>query len=114
MTKYLIGKKRRKIRVRAGLLMAKKRLRLSVFRSNKYLYAQIIDDKAGQTKVSATTKELKEKATKLEKARSLGKIIAEKALKAGIKEVVFDRGSYKFHGRVKSLAEGAREGGLKF
>ncbi|MDP3954782.1 MAG: 50S ribosomal protein L18 [bacterium] len=114
MTKYLIGKKRRKIRVRAGFLKAKMRPRLSVFRSNKYLYAQIIDDKAGKTKVNATTKELKEKAPKLEEARTLGKIIAEKALKVGIKEVVFDRGSYKFHGRVKSLAEGAREGGLKF
>lgn len=95
------------------------RLRLAVFRSNKSIYAQIIDDDKGKTLVAVDEKNLKtekgaKKATKAEKARLVGEILAKKAIKAGIKQVKFDRRSYKYHGRVKALAEGAREGGLEF
>ncbi len=91
--------------------------RLSVFRSNSDIYAQIIDDVAGKTLVSASSK-IKEIATqkvnKVEQAKLVGKAVAEKAIQAGIKAVCFDRNGYLYHGRVKSLADGAREGGLKF
>ncbi len=91
--------------------------RLSVFRSNKAIYAQIIDDLAGKTLAAASSqpKDIGEpKLTKVEKAREVGKVIAERAKEAGIARIVFDRNGYLYHGRVKSLAEGAREGGLKF
>lgn len=95
-----------------------KRLRLAVFRSNKYIYAQIIDDEKGHTLVAASEKDLKlkkgEKLTKTQRARMVGKILAEKAVGKKIFYVWFDRRKYKYHGRVKALAEGAREGGLKF
>ena len=93
------------------------RPRLSVYRSNKEIYAQVIDDNEGKTLVSSSSrdKELtKAKGTKTEIAALVGKALAEKALKAGIEAVAFDRGGNLYHGRVKSLAEGAREGGLKF
>lgn len=86
-----------------------KRLRLSVFRSNKYIYGQVIDDKRGITLVEANSKSLKTKETE-----EVGKLLAKKAIKKGIKTVWFDRGKYKYHGKVKALAEGAREGGLNF
>ncbi|MBM3418338.1 MAG: 50S ribosomal protein L18 [Bacteroidetes bacterium] len=90
--------------------------RLSVFRSNKQIYAQLIDDLTGKTIVSAGS--LKEKANKegnkINQATAVGKLIAEKAQKAGISSVVFDRNGYLYHGRVKSLADAAREGGLNF
>ena len=89
--------------------------RLSVFRSNAGIYVQVIDDLSGKTLVSASTKDLKsEKGTKVELSKKVGVAIAEKAKAAGVTEVVFDRGGYLYHGRVKALAEGAREGGLKF
>jgi large subunit ribosomal protein L18 len=91
--------------------------RLSVFRSNKQIYVQVIDDITGKTLVAACSKqdEIKaKKITKVEQAKQVGKLIAEKAKEAGINTVVFDRNGYLYHGRVKSLAEGAREGGLKF
>lgn len=93
--------------------------RLSVFRSSKQIYCQIIDDSLGRTLAAASSLEkanresLKKGAT-VEAARVIGQQIAERALQAGISEVVFDRGAYVYHGRVKALAEGAREGGLKF
>ena len=90
--------------------------RLAVYRSNKNIYAQIIDDVAGKTLVVAATNE-KDFGTyggNVEGAKKLGALVAERALKAGIENVVFDRGGYLYHGRVKALAEGAREGGLKF
>ncbi|HMB64335.1 MAG TPA: 50S ribosomal protein L18 [Eudoraea sp.] len=93
------------------------RPRLSVFRSNKEIYAQVIDDSKGVTLVSASSKDKelgKAKGTKSEIANQVGKAIAEKAKKAGIETVAFDRGGNLYHGRVKSLAEGAREAGLKF
>ena len=111
---------RRKARVRRSLReRAYGRPRLSVFRSSKQIYAQIIDDQQGVTLVSASSLEkdqreaLKTGAT-VEAATLIGKLIAERAVAKGIKEVVFDRGGYIYHGRVKALADGAREGGLDF
>jgi large subunit ribosomal protein L18 len=88
--------------------------RLSVFRSNTGIYVQLIDDLTGKTLASSSSKELKVKGPKSELSKKVGVSIAEKAKAAGISEVVFDRGGYLYHGRVKALAEGAREGGLKF
>jgi len=91
--------------------------RLSVFRSNKDIYAQLIDDKQGVTLVSASSREkniFSEGGNKVDKSIKVGKLIAERAKAAGIETCVFDRGGYLYHGRVKSLADGAREGGLKF
>ncbi|WP_396159686.1 50S ribosomal protein L18 [Flavobacterium sp.] len=89
--------------------------RLSVFRSNKEIYAQIIDDVNGVTLVAASSRDKGvSKGTKIETANAVGKLIAEKALKAGVSTIAFDRGGNLYHGRVKSLAEGAREAGLKF
>lgn len=110
---------RRHKRVRKKVFGTPERPRLCVFRSNKHIYAQIIDDTIGHTLVSASTidPELREKLQKTwnkEAAREVGKLIAKRALEKGIKKVVFDRGGYKYHGRVKELAEGAREGGLVF
>lgn len=90
--------------------------RLSVFRSNKEIYAQLIDDVNGVTLVAASSRDkgLETNGTNIERAEAVGKLIAEKALKAGLENVTFDRGGYLYHGRVKSLAEGARAAGLKF
>ena len=91
--------------------------RLSVFRSNSGIYAQLVDDKAGKTLMAAGSddKSIKDsKATKVEQAKLVGKLIAEKANTSGITSVVFDRNGYLYHGRIKSLADGAREAGLKF
>ncbi|WP_026606351.1 50S ribosomal protein L18 [Methylocapsa acidiphila] len=111
---------RRRSRVRRSLqARAYGKPRLSVFRSSKQIYCQIIDDEAGRTLASASSLEkanresLKTGAT-VEAAKLIGKLIAERATEAGVKEVVFDRGAYMYHGRVKALAEGAREGGLSF
>jgi large subunit ribosomal protein L18 len=111
---------RRRARVRRSLkARAGGKPRLSVFRSSKQIYAQIIDDTKGVTLVAASTLEkdqrsaLKTGAT-VEAASVVGKLVAERALAAGVKEVVFDRGAYIYHGRVKALADAAREGGLQF
>jgi len=89
--------------------------RLSVFRSNKEIYAQLIDDVNGTTLLAASSREKGvTKGTNVETANAVGKLVAEKALKAGIETVTFDRGGYLYHGRIQSLAEGAREAGLKF
>ena len=93
--------------------------RLSVFRSNNYIYAQVIDDVKGVTLAAASSleKDLREKLSSkgnADAAAQVGKLVAERALKAGVKTVVFDRGGYRFHGRVKALADGAREAGLTF
>ena len=91
------------------------RPRLAVYRSSKGIYAQVIDDAAGTTLVSASTLGLKgASGTKTEKATEVGKLVAQRAKDAGIDTVVFDRGGYLYHGRVKALADGAREGGLEF
>ncbi len=88
--------------------------RLSVYRSNHAIYAQIIDDSTGHTLVAASSRENGATGTKIDQAKSVGKLIAEKAIGEKISSVVFDRGGYLYHGRVKALAEGAREGGLQF
>jgi large subunit ribosomal protein L18 len=100
-------------RVRAKISGTSSRPRLSVFRSANAVYAQLIDDEKNKTIVSSSCRETKEKS-KTDKAFKVGELIAEKALAKKIKEVVFDRGGYKYHGRVKQLAEGARKKGLKF
>ena len=106
-----------KSRIRKVVSGTESRPRLAVFRSNKEIYAQVVDDVTGKT-ISAASSRDKEissaKGTKSEIATLVGKSVAEKALKAGIETIAFDRGGYQYHGRVKSLAEGAREGGLKF
>lgn len=101
-------------RIRGRIEGTGTRPRLSVFRSNKQIYAQIIDDVKGVTLASASSAKLAEKVTKTETASLVGKMIAEKAIASGITQVVFDRSGYLYHGRIKSLAEGAREGGLIF
>lgn len=106
---------RRHRKIRSTISGTEKRPRLSVFRSNRGLFIQLIDDVSGKTLLSANSKELKDdKGKKVEIAFKLGKILAEKANKNKITKVVFDRGGYKYHGRVKAVADGAREGGLIF
>ena len=105
--------KRRKTKVRSKTLGTTQRPRLSVYRSNKYLYAQIINDEKAITLVAVNEKELKGKVKKEEKSQLLGELLAKKAKKKKITKVVFDRGGYKYHGRVEKFAEGARKGGLK-
>ena len=113
-------KARRIARVRRAVRKAGAgRARLSVFRSSKHIYAQVIDDAAGRTLAAASSieKDLREKlktGADTAAAAEVGKLLAERAVKAGVKDVVFDRGGYLFHGRVKALADGAREGGLNF
>lgn len=109
----LIKRDRRRSKIRFKVRGTSERPRLSVFRSNTSVFLQIIDDTENKTIVSANMKEIK-KGTKTEKAKELGKVIAEKALAKKIKTVVFDRGGYKYHGRVQAVADGAREAGLEF
>lgn len=106
-----------KYRVRKKVNGSEQKPRLSVFRSNKQIYAQLINDEKGVTLVAASSREkamAEKKGPKSEMAKEVGKLLAEKAKETGIEQVVFDRNGYLYHGRVKSLAEGAREGGLKF
>ncbi|WP_264559577.1 50S ribosomal protein L18 [Flavobacterium sp. N2270] len=108
-------RQRIKFRIRKTVSGTAAQPRLSVFRSNKEIYAQVIDDVNGVTLVSASSRENEVvKGTNVETANAVGKLVAERALKAGINTISFDRGGYLYHGRVKSLAEGAREAGLKF
>ena len=113
----MISKKDRrnkiKARIRGRISGTAERPRLCVFRSNKQIYAQVIDEIAGNTLVSASSKGITE-GNKSEIAAKVGEAVAKKALEAGICTVVFDRNGFLFHGRVKSLADGARKGGLKF
>ena len=104
-------------RVRAKVYGTSKIPRLSVFKSNKHIFGQIIDDAAGKTIVSSVIKSKSKtdlKGKKTETAKTIGQILAKKALEKGIKQVVFDRGGFKYHGRIKAFADGAREAGLKF
>ncbi|MEO0293728.1 MAG: 50S ribosomal protein L18 [candidate division WOR-3 bacterium] len=114
-----IRRQRRKLRVRSKIFGTSERPRLSVVRTNKHIYAQVIDDFKGHTLVQASTldKEIREKLkgkTLKEKAKEIGIFLAERCKKENIEKVVFDKGRFAYHGCVKSLAEGAREGGLKF
>jgi len=108
-------RQRIRFRIRKTISGVATKPRLSVFRSNKEIYAQLIDDVNGVTILAASSRE-KEigKGTNIEVATAVGKLVAEKALKAGIEVITFDRGGYLYHGRIKSLAEGARAAGLKF
>ncbi len=105
------------LRIRKTISGSAERPRLCVFRSNKEIYAQLIDDLSGKTITAASSRDkdiAAAKTNKSETAKLVGKAIAEKATKSGVEAVVFDRGGYLYHGRIKQLAEGAREGGLKF
>jgi large subunit ribosomal protein L18 len=118
-TKFTRRKQRVRTRIRRQAETGKPRARLSIFRSGKNIYAQVIDDAKGVTVAAASTldadlkKSLKSTANR-DAATAVGKLVAARATKAGVKQVVFDRAGYLFHGRVKALAEGAREGGLEF
>ena len=120
MSKMKVTNARRKVRVRNALKRsAGGRLRLSVHRSSKHIYAQVIDDAKGETLAAASSMEKSlrdggKTGANIEAAAAVGKLVAERALKGGVKEVVFDRGQYLYHGRVKALADAAREGGLNF
>ena len=115
-TKKDIRRTKIKYRIRHKVNGTAEKPRLSVFRSNKEIYAQVIDDVKGVTLAAASTLEkgVEKSGTKSEMAAKIGKLVAERALAAGINSVVFDRNGYLYHGRVKSLADAAREGGLKF
>jgi large subunit ribosomal protein L18 len=110
------ARKRRHARVRKALRGTTVRPRLAVYRSNRYIYAQVIDDDNGTTLVAASSQEepLRTKTLTVDTAGEVGKLVGERAKEAGITSVVFDRGGYRFHGRVKALADGAREAGLEF
>ena len=120
MSKMNVTNARRKNRVRMSLRRAANgRPRLSVFRSSKHIYAQVIDDLKGETLASASSLEKTMRDTgntgaNIDAAKAVGKLVAERAVKNGVTEVVFDRGGYLYHGRVKALADAAREGGLTF
>ena len=114
-----VARLRRHKRVRKHVVGTPERPRLNVFRSAHHIYAQVVDDSKGHTLVSASTVDRDVKAqlkglAKAEQAKVVGKVLAERALDQGIKQVVFDRGGYKYHGRVKALADAARESGLVF
>ena len=106
--------KKKHKRIRTKVSGTAKVPRLSVYRSNKSLFVQLIDDKKSNTLTSVSNKEVKTGKKKIETAKELGKLIAKKAQEKGIESIVFDRGGYKYHGRVKAVADGAREAGLKF
>lgn len=120
----MISRKAKRIikhrRVRARVKGTAERPRLSVFRSNRHIYAQVVDDTQGKTlahlndAVLDESKSKRKRSPKTDKARLIGKILGETLLKKGVKEIVFDRGGYKYHGQVKALAEGLRETGVKF
>jgi large subunit ribosomal protein L18 len=112
----LKGRQRRHYRVRRKVRGSAERPRLAVFRSNRYIYAQVIDDGAGHTVAAASSQEGAMRGRRLTKetAAEVGKLIAARAKEAGITRVVFDRGGFVYHGRIKSLADGAREEGLEF
>jgi large subunit ribosomal protein L18 len=115
---------RRHKRLRQRVIGSPERPRLAVFRSNEHIYAQVIDDTVGHTLVSASTTERDVRSTleeqrngqrsKIDQAKLVGKLVAERAVEVGVKAVVFDRGGFTYHGRIKALADAAREAGLKF
>ena len=114
--KTLTARERRSFRTRRAIArpVATDRLRLSVFRSAQHIYAQVIDDAKGVTVAEANSKSLAPAGDKTAQAKAVGLALAERATASGVRRVVFDRGPFRYHGRVKALAEGAREGGLEF
>ncbi len=109
-----VTRQKRHLRIRKIIEGTAERPRMNVFRSNNALYVQVIDDVKQTTLISARSQETGLKGSNVESAKAVGKLIAEKALAQGVTEVVFDRGGYLYHGRIKALAEAAREAGLKF
>src|SRR5512132_1401255 len=107
------GRTRRHVRVREKIRGSAARPRLAVFRSLTHIYAQLVDDDAGRTLAAASSKEAKDKAKRIESAKTVGALLADRAKQKGVTEVVFDRGGYRYHGRVKALADGVREAGVK-
>lgn len=115
MKTKVIRRERIRHSIRKKISGTKQRPRLSVFRSNGEIYVQLIDDESRHTLLSTSTRKMKElKGTKTEKSKEVGKMLARQATDLGISNCVFDRGGYRYHGRVKALADGAREGGLQF
>ena len=117
MDAKVLRRQKIRYRIRKKIASVAKKPRLSVFRSNKDIYLQLIDDDNAQTIAAASTKDkdiAAQKGTKIEKSKLAGAAIARKASELGLKEVIFDRSGYLYHGRVKAVAEGAREGGLEF
>lgn len=114
MTDKLSRRLKIKAGVRGKISGTAEKPRMSVFRSNDQIYVQIIDDLAGKTLVSESSLSIKDKMTKCEKSAKVGELVAKKAIAAGIETVVFDRNGFLYHGRIKALAEGARNAGLKF
>ncbi len=117
LDKKVVRRQKLRWRIRAKISGTASQPRLSVFRSNKDIYAQLIDDTTGTTLAAASSRQkdvATQSGTKVEKSALVGKVLAQKALALGIEKCVFDRGGYLYHGRVKSVADGAREGGLKF
>ena len=119
MAKFKTATQRRTVRVRRAVKLAGGRLRLSVHRSSKHIYAQVIDDVKGETLAAASSvekpvREGGKTGADIDAAKAVGKLVAERALQKGVKQVVFDRGRYLYHGRIKALADAAREGGLSF
>ncbi|MFO7547855.1 MAG: 50S ribosomal protein L18 [Acidimicrobiia bacterium] len=112
----LAARSRRHDRVRKKIWGSADRPRLAVYRSNRYIYAQVVDDDRGHTVAAASSQEtgLRDRSLTVETAAEVGKLVAERAREAGVSSVVFDRGGYRFHGRVKALADSARDGGLEF
>ncbi len=110
------ARRRRHLRVRKRVEGSAARPRLAIYRSNRYIYAQVIDDDSGRTVAAASSQEksMRKKTLSIDTAAEVGKLVAARASEAGIKTVVFDRGGFPYHGRVKALADAAREGGLKF
>lgn len=110
------NRQRRHSRIRARIYGTKERPRVSVFKSNKHIFIQFVDDQLGKTIVSSeivSSGKTKIKGTKTDKAKKIGEMLAEKAKEAGVKNAVFDRGGFKYHGRVKAVADGLRKGGIK-
>ena len=114
MLKKQIKRHRIHVRIRSKITGTKSRPRLSVFKSAKHIYAQLVDDEAGKILVSVSDMKMKGKGKKVDHSKEVGKLIASQALAKKIETVVFDRGGFLFHGRIKAVADGAREGGLKF
>ena len=114
MVTKLLRRRKIKLGIRSKVSGTAEKPRLSVFRSNKQIYVQIIDDKSGKTLAAASSLKMDEKVNKQEQAAKVGEMIAKNALEAGINDVVFDRNGYLYHGRIKEVAEAARKGGLKF
>ena len=112
--KKVLRRQKIRHRIRKDVKGTAERPRLSVFRSNKDIYVQLIDDSIGHTLLALTSKGTTKSGNKVDQAKAIGTQVAEKALAAGIANVVFDRGGYLYHGRVKAVSDGAREGGLKF